>query len=89
MEAATEAEPQDVAPGTTSTVAAQPPAEPAQADAVAELLRKAAVGQMMKRLDPTFNPLDHSHESYRAMLKAYEHLLEVRDGEHDQMVRLR
>ncbi|MBN9409041.1 MAG: NYN domain-containing protein [Burkholderiales bacterium] len=105
VEPAAETAPQDTGPDTQPMAPVQAPAEPQPVDAVAELLRKAivllaqkqgdvwvrkgAVGQMMKRMDPTFSPLDHSHESYRAMLKAYEHLLEVRDGEHDQMVRLR
>lgn len=50
-------------------------------------VNKALVGQMIKRLDPTFDPKDHGFENFRALIKAYSPILEVRDGEHDQLLR--
>ena len=44
---------------------------------------------MIKRLDPTFNTKDHGHESFPAMVKALDALIEIRKGESDQLIRLR
>jgi len=44
---------------------------------------------MIKRLDPTFDPKDHGYASFRAMIKAFDPWVEVKDGEVDQGVRLR
>lgn len=82
-----------------------PPAAPV--DPAAEMLRRAVhllaekegepwVGkgklwQMIKRLDPTFDPKDHGHASYTEMVKALDGrgVVEVRKGETDHVVRLR
>jgi hypothetical protein len=45
---------------------------------------------MMKRLDPTFDPKEHGHANLPALAKAYQHLVEVKQGDNDQeLLRLR
>ena len=82
-----------------------PPAQPPQADPAADVFRRAirllaetqgdawvsqaAIWHMIKRLDSTFDPKEHGHANFLAMLKALDALVEVRDGEFDQLVRLR
>jgi len=50
---------------------------------------QAAIGHMIKRLDSTFDPREHGHASFPAMLKAFDALVEVREDASDLMVRLR
>jgi NYN domain/OST-HTH/LOTUS domain len=50
---------------------------------------KASIFPMIKRLDPTFDPKDHGHESFVAMLKALDTMVEVRKGQTDHELRLR
>lgn len=49
----------------------------------------ASVWQMMKRLDPTFDTRDHGYASFPALVDALDSLIEIRDGELDQLVKLR
>ena len=44
---------------------------------------------MIKRLDPTFDPKEHGHANFAAMVKALDSVVEVKKGEFDQIVRLR
>ena len=44
---------------------------------------------MIKRLDPTFDPREHGHANFLAMLAAFAALVDIKDGEADQLVRLR
>lgn len=80
-----------------------PPAPPT--DIAAELLRRAikllaetkgdpwvnkgSIWHMIKRLDPTFDPKEHGHANFAAMVKALDSVVEVKKGEFDQIVRLR
>lgn len=82
-----------------------PPVPQSQVDAAAEIFKRAirllaetqgdawvsqaAILHMIKRLDSTFDPKEHGYANFLAMLKAFDALLEIRDGESDQMVRLR
>jgi uncharacterized protein (TIGR00288 family) len=82
-----------------------PQDQPAMADAAAEIFQRAvrllaetkgdawvnqaAIWHMIKRLDPTFDPREHGHASFLAMLAAFASLVDVKDGETDQLVRLR
>ena len=50
---------------------------------------QSAVLKMVKRLDPAFDPKEFGHTDFPAMLKVFDTLLEVTDGEADLMVRLR
>ena len=52
-------------------------------------VRKGTLGSMIKRLDPTFDSKEHGYANFRAMVKAFDSWVEVKDGEFDQMVRLR
>ena len=52
-------------------------------------VNKAAIWPMIKRLDSTFDPKDHGHDSFAEMVKALDAILEVRKGEYDHEVRLR
>jgi len=77
-----------------------PPVDPA-----AELLRRAvhllaeqkgdawvnkgAIWPMIKRLDPTFDLKEYGHTSFSGMVKALETVVEVKQGDNDQLVRLR
>ena len=79
--------------------------QPVNADAAAEIflravrllaetkgdawVNQAAIWLMIKRLDPTFDPREHGHASFLAMLAAFAALVDVKDGETDQLVRLR
>jgi uncharacterized protein (TIGR00288 family) len=81
------------------------PAQAPEADSAADIFRRAirllaetqgdawvgqgAIWQMIKRLDSTFDPKEHGHANFLAMLQAFDALVDVRDGESDQMVRLR
>ena len=94
--------PDDAAPGTGQ--AAQP-LQPLQGDPAVDIFRRAlrlltetqgdawvsqaAIWHMIKRLDSTFDPKEHGHANFLAMLEAFDALVEVRDGEADLMVRLR
>ena len=80
-------------------------AQPSQAEAAADILRRAtrllvqtqgeewvsqaAIWHMIKRLDSTFDPREHGHANFLAMLKALDVLVEVREEDADLMVRLR
>ena len=50
---------------------------------------EAAVWQMIKRLDPTFDAKDHGYTSFPEMVQTLHSLLETRLGESDQLLRLR
>ncbi len=52
-------------------------------------VRKATIPHMIKRLDSTFDPKEHGHDSYSDMFKALHGLIEIRKGELDHEVRLR
>ena len=52
-------------------------------------VNQAAIWHMIKRLDPTFDPREHGHASFLAMLAAFAALVDVKDGETDRLVRLR
>ena len=52
-------------------------------------VNKGSIWHMIKRLDPTFDPKDHGHASFPAMVKALDSLVEVKKGDSDQLVRLR
>jgi len=80
-------------------------AQPSQAEAAADILRRAtrllvqtqgeewvsqaAIWHMIKRLDSTFDPREHGHANFLAMLKALDALVDVREEDADLMVRLR
>lgn len=49
----------------------------------------ASIWHMMKRLDPTFDTRDHGYASFSAMAQALDALIEIRDGESEQVVKLR
>jgi len=81
------------------------PAQQNRTDAAADIFRRAirllaetqgddwvsqaAIWHMIKRLDSTFDPKEHGHANFLAMLKAFEALVDVREGEVDPVVRLR
>src|SRR2546423_1553973 len=91
--------PADEAPKTSEAkdTPSPPPVDPA-----AEMLRravhllaesrgdawvhKASVWPMIKRLDPTFDPKDHGHDSFAEMLKALDAVVEVKKGETDHLL---
>ena len=52
-------------------------------------VNKAQIGQMIRRLEPSFEPREYGFDNFRAMLKALDPLIEIKEGEHDQLVRLR
>jgi hypothetical protein len=52
-------------------------------------VNKGSIWHMIKRLDPTFDPKDHGHANFPAMVKALDSLVEVKKGDSDQLVRLR
>ncbi|MES2841240.1 MAG: NYN domain-containing protein [Pseudomonadota bacterium] len=52
-------------------------------------VNKGSIWHMIKRLDPTFDPKDHGHSNFPAMVKALDSLVEVKKGDSDQLVRLR
>ena len=52
-------------------------------------VNKGSVWHMIKRLDSTFNPNDHGHDNFPAMVKALEGMIEIRKGVSDQLIRLR
>ncbi len=92
-------------PSTQPTPTAGVAVAPAATDAAAEIFRRAlhllsettgdnwvrkdTLGNMIKRLDPTFDSKEHGYANLRAMVKAFDAWIEVKDGESDQMVRLR
>jgi uncharacterized LabA/DUF88 family protein len=52
-------------------------------------VNKAPIFNLVKRIDPTFDPKEFGHTTFSAMLKTLEgSLLETRKGEFDQQVRL-
>ena len=82
------------------------PAPQLQEDAAADIFRRAirllaetqgdawvsqaALWQMIKRLDSTFDPKEHGHASFLAMRQAFDALVEVRQGDDaEPMLRLR
>ena len=81
------------------------PAQSLQTDTAKELFRRAArllaetqgdawvsqaaIWQMIKRLDSTFDTKEHGYANFLTMLKAFDALVEVRQEESDLMVRLR
>ena len=48
-----------------------------------------SIWHMIKRLDSTFDTREHGHASFPAMVRALDGLIEVRQGESDQVIRLR
>jgi hypothetical protein len=90
------------AAATASPAGAQPAV---QVDPAAEIFRRAvhllaetkgdpwvnkgSIWHMIKRLDSTFDPKEHGYANFRAMVKAFEPMVEVKEGESDQVVRLR
>ncbi len=50
---------------------------------------QASIWHMIKRLDSTFDPKEHGYANFLTMVKAFDSMVEVKDGESDQMVRLR
>lgn len=82
-----------------------PTATPEPANPAAEILTRAmrllaetkgdawvsqeAIWHMIKRLDPTFDTKDHGYAGFPAMVTALGSLIEIRQGESDQVVRLR
>ena len=52
-------------------------------------VRPQAIWQMIRRLDPTFDPKEHGHANFPAMLAALEALLETRSDGASSLVRLR
>lgn len=52
-------------------------------------VHKAAIWPMIKRLDSTFDPKDYGHAGFAEMVKALDHIVEVRKGEFDHEVKLR
>lgn len=52
-------------------------------------VNKGEIWHMIKRLDATFSLSDHNYASFSAMVKALDHLVEVRPGPNDQQIRLR
>lgn len=52
-------------------------------------VNKGSIWHMIKRLDSTFDPKEHGHANFRAMVKAFDAMVEVKEGESDQVVRLR
>lgn len=89
----------------TTTVGDTPSTPPIPIDPAAEIFKravrllaetkgdlwvnKAAIWNMIKRLDPTFNTKDHGHASFVAMVKAFDALVEIRKGESDQLLKLK
>jgi hypothetical protein len=80
-------------------------ASPLPANAAAEIFRRAirllcetqgdawvsqeSIWQMIKRLDPTFDTRDHGYAGFQDMLTALASLVELRQGEFSQDVRLK
>ena len=91
--------------GGLTSVAQEPAEAPVPPDPAAEIMRravrllaenrgepwvhKAAIWPMIKRLDSTFDPRDFGHAGFAEMVKALDHIIEVRKGEFDHEVRLR
>ena len=82
-------------------VTAQAPGSETAADILARAVRllaqakgdawvsPQAVWQMIRRLDSTFDPKEHGHANFPAMLAALDALLETRNGDAGPMLRLR
>jgi uncharacterized LabA/DUF88 family protein len=80
-------------------------APPLPADAAADIFRRATrllaetqgdawvsqaeIWRLIKRLDSTFDPKEHGHASFQAMLQSFDALVQTRQGESETMVRLR
>lgn len=52
-------------------------------------VKKEVIWHMIKRLDPTFDTKDHGYASFQAMVTALDALIEMRQGDSDQVIRLR
>jgi len=52
-------------------------------------VNEAEVLAMIRRLDSTFNLKEHGHTSFSGMVKALDALVETRQGQYDQQLRLR
>ncbi|TFZ03299.1 NYN domain-containing protein [Ramlibacter rhizophilus] len=52
-------------------------------------INKAEILPMVKRLDPTFDVVEHGYTTFSGMLKGMEPHIEVRKSEYDQQIRLR
>ncbi|MEO5661054.1 MAG: NYN domain-containing protein [Polaromonas sp.] len=50
---------------------------------------QSSILNMIKRLDSTFDPKEHGHANFLAMVKSFDALVEVSDGEAEPMLRLR
>jgi uncharacterized protein (TIGR00288 family) len=85
--------------------ALRPTAPPAALTPAVEIFRRAirllaetkgdawvnqeSIWHMIKRLDPTFDTKDHGYVNFQAMVQALDSLVEIRQGESDQLVSLR
>ncbi len=92
-------------PAVAADAAASPPAATAEEMAMATVLRaitllaeaggdawvnKAPIFNMVKRLDPTFDPKEFKFDTFSALLKSLEGpWLDIRKGEFDQQLRIR
>lgn len=90
---------------TAQRLSAEPAESAVKADPAAEIFKRAvrllaethgdawvnqaSIWHMIKRLDSTFDPKEHGHANFLAMVKAFDSMVEVKDGESDQVVRLR
>ncbi len=97
--------PVESAPAPASAAQPLPAEPAVQADPAAEIFKRAvrllaqthgdawvstaSIWHMIKRLDSTFDPKEHGHANFLAMIKAFDFMVEVKDGESDQLVRLR
>ncbi|MGH6628094.1 MAG: NYN domain-containing protein [Burkholderiaceae bacterium] len=97
--------PVEPAPASANAAQQLPAEPAAQADPAADIFKravrllaqtqgdawvnKASIWHMIKRLDSTFDPKEHGHANFGAMVKAFDALVEVKDDESDQVVRLR
>ena len=52
-------------------------------------VNKGSVWHMIKRLDSTFNPKEHGHDTFSDMVKSLDALVELKKGESDHLLRLR
>ena len=96
---------EDAAPEPTDAATAPPAEPASKPDPAMEIFKRAnrllsetkgdawvnkgSIWHMIKRLDSTFDPKEHGHANFRTMVKAFEPIVEVRDGESDQVIRLR
>jgi uncharacterized LabA/DUF88 family protein len=52
-------------------------------------VNKAEILPMIRRLDPTFNLKEHGHSSFSGMVKSLDGVVETRQAQNDQQLRLR